>query len=297
MMHGLRDTFDYFECADCGCIQIADVPKDMSRYYPDHYYSIRPERRLSRWLKDQRLRYVASGKGALGSIARKVPRRRVDLSFIPDDLPKSARVLEIGCGRGYLVEELFLRGYGSVRGIDPFMPARATRSSPFKLERKSTTELASEGAKFDLVYLSHSFEHIFEQHETLAAIAELLDERGRAVICVPWVAGEAWETYGTDWVSFDAPRHFFLHSRKSLQVLIDRAGLRLERLYCDSYSLQFWGSEQYKRDIPLFAPNSWAVSHWRSVFTAAQVARWEARAKELNALERGDQVVVWLGKR
>ena len=39
MMFGLREEFTYFECAQCGCLQIAEFPADMSAYYPDDYYS------------------------------------------------------------------------------------------------------------------------------------------------------------------------------------------------------------------------------------------------------------------
>jgi SAM-dependent methyltransferase len=270
----------------------------MSRYYPDDYYSIRAEPRLRRWLKDQRLSYVATGKGLAGAIASHTLKREQKnaLHFFPEDVPRSARVLEIGCGRGYLVEELFLRGYREVRGIDPFMPDRATRTEPFALERKSVVDLAAEPARFDLIYLSHSLEHVFDQHEAAAAVATLLSEGGSAVICIPWVNCDAWEIYGTDWVQLDAPRHFYLHSRKSLELLLARAGLRVQRLHCDSTALQFWGSEQYLKDIPLFAANSWEVDRGKSVFSKGQVDEWEARAQELNARERGDQVVVQVQK-
>jgi hypothetical protein len=39
MMLGLRDEFEYLECAAYGCVQIIDVPPDPGRYYPDDYYS------------------------------------------------------------------------------------------------------------------------------------------------------------------------------------------------------------------------------------------------------------------
>jgi hypothetical protein len=39
MMFGFRDVFTYFQCSVCGCLQIADIPTDMSKYYPSNYYS------------------------------------------------------------------------------------------------------------------------------------------------------------------------------------------------------------------------------------------------------------------
>ena len=40
MMYGLREEFEYFQCAVCSCLQIVEFPKDMTRYYPGDYYSI-----------------------------------------------------------------------------------------------------------------------------------------------------------------------------------------------------------------------------------------------------------------
>src|ERR1035437_10368943 len=38
-MLGLGDEFEYFECSNCLCLQISEIPKDIDRYYPANYYS------------------------------------------------------------------------------------------------------------------------------------------------------------------------------------------------------------------------------------------------------------------
>jgi len=30
MMYGFRDEFIYIECSECGCLQIAEIPEDIS---------------------------------------------------------------------------------------------------------------------------------------------------------------------------------------------------------------------------------------------------------------------------
>ena len=43
MMFGWREVFEYFECGRCGCLQIAEIPADLGKYYPrDAYYSYQP---------------------------------------------------------------------------------------------------------------------------------------------------------------------------------------------------------------------------------------------------------------
>lgn len=65
----------------------------------------------------------------------------------------------------------------------------------------------------------------------------------------------------------------------------------------DSTAFQFWGSEQYRRDIPLADPRSYFVSPGDSIFTAAQIDEFGKRAEELNARGEGDQAAFYLRKR
>jgi len=37
MMHGTKEPFTYFQCSRCLCLQITDIPPDMTPYYPPHY--------------------------------------------------------------------------------------------------------------------------------------------------------------------------------------------------------------------------------------------------------------------
>ena len=37
-MFGCRDEFLCFQCPRCGCLQIAEFPADLFKYYPPNYY-------------------------------------------------------------------------------------------------------------------------------------------------------------------------------------------------------------------------------------------------------------------
>ncbi len=67
---------------------------------------------------------------------------------------------------------------------------------------------------------------------------------------------------------------------------IDRASLEHWRT---GTALQFWGSEQYMRGIPLADARSWHRNPEASPWTARQVERWSRRARRLNAAGRGDE--------
>lgn len=58
------------------------------------------------------------------------------------------------------------------------------------------------------------------------------------------VDSHAWNHYREHWFQLDAPRHFYLHSLRSMQILCEKSDLRIDRVVYDSRESQFWASEQ-----------------------------------------------------
>src|SRR5262245_47713162 len=56
MMFGTKEPFEYIECGNCGCIQIADIPDDLSRHYPSYYCSFYEPHRF----EEKRAKFIAS---------------------------------------------------------------------------------------------------------------------------------------------------------------------------------------------------------------------------------------------
>lgn len=98
----------------------------------------------------------------------------------------------------------------------------------------------------------------------------------------------AWENYKTHRVQIDAPRHFFLHTTRSFEVLAEKAGLKIWDIVFDSTEMQFWGSEQYARGIPYMAENSYLVNPKKSIFSAREIKRFRKMAQDLNVKKQGD---------
>jgi hypothetical protein len=85
------------------------------------------------------------------------------------------------------------------------------------------------------------------------------------------VSSYAWEHYGVKWVQLDAPRHFSLHPVESIRLLAKKAGLKVVNITHNSTSFQFWGSEQYERDIPLYDKRSYSVAPDGSLFSKKNI--------------------------
>lgn len=73
-----------------------------------------------------------------------------------------------------------------------------------------------------------------------------------------------------------------------MKILAGRVGLRIKRVFYDTHSQHFWGSEQYRRDIPLLDERSYCLNPGRSPFTPADIAVWDARCRMLNEDGRAD---------
>jgi len=76
MMFGFRDAFTYFECSECGCLQITEVPNNMERYYSSNYYSLRQRgsvNLMGRFILNRRDKYVLSSDGFIGKLFYRLP--------------------------------------------------------------------------------------------------------------------------------------------------------------------------------------------------------------------------------
>jgi len=113
------------------------------------------------------------------------------------------------------------------------------------------------------------------------------------MIRLPVVNGEVWRSYRSDWVQLDAPRHYYLHSERSFKLLAEQAGLQVASITYDSTAFQFWGSEMYRRDIPLMEVHAPGKS-LSSFFSNEELASYEKRAVQLNEEHDGDQIVAIL---
>jgi 2-polyprenyl-3-methyl-5-hydroxy-6-metoxy-1,4-benzoquinol methylase len=297
MMFGYRDEFEYLECSKCKCLQIIDIPASMSKYYPLNYHSfapISPQNQLRKRLTKVRNNYAVSGRGVIGKILYRyfppyIPLR--SLSHFRVD--HRARILDVGCGTGMLLNALGDLGFSNLLGVDPFLSADVEYENGVKLLKATIHEMSGE---FDVIMFHHAFEHLSDPGPTMKAVHELLPPGGHCIIRIPTVSSYAWQHYGINWVQLDAPRHFYIHSVESVKILADRAGLELSKVVYDSSAFQFWASEQYARDIPLYDSRSYLVSPKTSIFTKDQIAIFEKRAVELNRAELGDQAVFYLRK-
>jgi SAM-dependent methyltransferase len=296
MMIGLRTQFEYVECAACGCLQLADPPTDLAPYYAADYYSFQRSQPGEILQKGRhlvrRLRNRALLRG--GSVVSRMVE-----TWLPDP-PLAAigfahprpdqRVLDVGSGAGRIPVDLRDAGFTHVLGIDPFIERDIQHANGVRVQKGRLPDLA--GSLWDLIIFHHSFEHIWEQQSTLACARKLLADGGQCMISLPVLAWP-WKKYGVHWAELDAPRHFYLHTEKSMRLLASQAGFRVSDVNYDSCDFQFWGSELYFRDIPLSAIDQDGPIRY---FTRKQLRTFRRESGRLNREHQGGRASFYLVK-
>jgi len=182
-------------------------------------------------------------------------------------------------------------GFRNLLGIDPFIESDIRYKNGVSILKKTINDIDEQ---FNLIMFHHSFEHM-EPFETLREVTRLLAPDSFCIIRIPVADSWAWENYGVNWVQIDAPRHFFIHTRKSMAILASYAGLKIEKVICDSTDFQFWGSEQYKKDIALYPLNSFSVSPRKSMFSREQIRSFKKEPNNLILKVKGTRPnSIWL---
>ena len=300
MMFGYRDEFEYFECGECGCLQIKQVPDNLEKYYPESYYSFSKQQNgsLVRVLKylvtSQTVNYCLLGRNIKGLLLSKIFGVPEYCEWIKKaKVYLDSKILDVGCGIGELLIRMRRHGFCNLTGIDPYLNEDIFYKNGVKIFKREIHEIEGQ---FDFIMLHHSFEHMSEPLFVFRELYRLLKPHRFAIVRIPLSSSFAWRQYGVNWGQLDAPRHLFLHTPTSIQILAEQAALKVTDTTFDSTDFQFWSSEQYLRDIPLRDKRSYAENPRKSIFSKKEIRAFKTRAIELNKNKEGDSACFYLYK-
>jgi SAM-dependent methyltransferase len=271
------EKYDYATCQACDTLQIVDIPHDMSKHYPPDYYSFAPlyefnsgwRRVLKRFLLSVALRFPKSR-------AASFYRQRAPWLLMIPDLSRSSTILDVGCGRGALLDELREWGFRNLFGADPFIAAEIRRG-PILIRKE---DLADVKDKYHVVMMHHSLEHVDDPRQSLIEARDHLAPGGSIVIRIPLKGGYLWETYGKDWVQIDPPRHFHLFTQASFLQLARSVGLLPRGLYYDAEEFSIRGTEAARKGLSIWDHDS---------FSEDERQHFKSKIEELNAAGQSDQ--------
>lgn len=159
------------------------------------------------------------------------------------------RLLEVGCGHGFMLARLESRYEAWGVDISEFAIGCARRNAPRSrtfvadLEAGLPPEVAPGG--YDLVVAKYVLEHLRDPAAALRRLAGLLAPGGTLFFSVPYTGSLGARRKGADWYAHKDPTHCSLLPREEWLRLAAAAGLVLERESADG-----WWDVPYVAGVP-----------------------------------------------
>jgi ubiquinone/menaquinone biosynthesis C-methylase UbiE len=122
--------------------------------------------------------------------------RDTEWDAIRENIPLGSSFLDIGCGTGYLMQRAQLDRGCDVTGVDPVpllagVKTTVKQDSNFRIFQGTGENLPFENQSFDVVYTSHTLEHVNNIERVLSEIRRVLKLQGIIIIGVP-TSSMAW---------------------------------------------------------------------------------------------------------
>jgi 2-polyprenyl-3-methyl-5-hydroxy-6-metoxy-1,4-benzoquinol methylase len=213
--YGYPDEYPLFSCGDCGHIFLKvtftadEIQTLYSQYYPRSSFSIedhRPHREesgVTAWLD-----------GSQSAAFRWVPR--------------SVRVLDIGCGFGETLGYYQARGC-EVLGVEADQNIRRVAEKfGYKVHVGLFDASLYPADSFDYVTMDQVIEHVQDPRAVLHGVARVLKRGGLAILTTPNVEGWIRRLFGRRWINWHAPYHLQFFTTRSMTLAASEAGLVLE---------------------------------------------------------------------
>ncbi len=294
MNFGLPGMFYYYECAECGSLNLSNIPKDLSRYYPREYMS-KHERYKNLKLFASAIIYkiYVNGKTEQNLIKKIVEKLRgsytmfslidVLLNLSHKTSFKGTSLLDVGANDGKFLKKIRLLDFKKLIGIDPFMDGSKGFGKKIKLLKKDIFNLND---KFDYVILNHSIEHVKNPIKVMKKLREIIKDDGIVLIRTPLADSYAFKKYKQDWCHLDAPRHILIFTHKSMKISAKKSGFKIKKIIYDATEDTFRFSELYKRNLLL--------SKNENYFDKKYILEWTKLANKLNSEGGSDSAAFFL---
>ncbi len=210
---------EILECRSCRLAFLADFPTPAERaaYYQDEYYEqgtgrrfLHPFEWLVRAFRNRRARDILKRLPPAGGCAAR--------SF-----------LDVGCGRGLLLEAFERHGWEAVgTQLSRTAPAACRKGGAIRIWNGELDALRLNGESFRAAALYHVLEHVDRPAAYLAEVHRLLRPDGLLVVEVPDAGGPGFRFLGLRNFCLDHPHHLLFFRRSTLRDLLHRSGFRIE---------------------------------------------------------------------
>jgi 2-polyprenyl-3-methyl-5-hydroxy-6-metoxy-1,4-benzoquinol methylase len=258
-----QEKFPLAECASCGLIITTRQPADPTPYYESKEYLSHQPHQTSLFARMYR------------AIRKVNLRRKVRLV---QQHTQGIKLLDYGCGTGEFLYAAAQSGF-DVMGVEPAPHARDLARSLTRKDIGPSISTLPADDRYDIITLWHVLEHVPDFMRILQELKGKLRAGGVILLALPNPASSEVSDYQAFWAGFDVPRHLWHFKPRTVEQLLQVAGLRLQATYpmkFDAYYVSLL-SEQYRggsRSI-----RTWVkafVTGWRSNRVAKRTGQYSS---------------------
>lgn len=213
-----HETFQLIRCERCKLVITSPrpAPEDLGRYY----------------LSEDYISHAKNSKGLFDKVYKisRLYTLRWKLSLVKENLrskEKTNRILDFGCGTGEFLQKCKQNGFHTT-GVEPSDIARAHAAELTGGNVYSTLEEATHN--FHVITLWHVLEHVPDLNEKIAQLKGKLEKDGIMFIAVPNHQSYDARTYKERWAGYDVPRHLWHFREATMNQLLNKHGLALEKI-------------------------------------------------------------------
>lgn len=198
-------TISLVHCNSCNIFYLKDMPSqnELEKYYLSNYQITSDD-------------VVNTEKRRLF----RIPEQIKLISEIKKLKPPPAKLLDIGCDKGFFMDEARRWGY-EVCGVEPSELARSYCSN---IGLTTYRLLSDVDEKFEIVTMWHSLEHHLEPVEFLKLVQSIMSDNSFLLIRVPAYDNIWRKIFSSNWIWFQPKNHYFHYTEKSLEYLLNMLG-------------------------------------------------------------------------
>lgn len=156
---------------------------------------------------------------------------------------KNPKLLEIGCGNGFFLEEAQRLGIKDVYGIEPSFPA--VKQAKAGIKKRIKVDILKPGLfkanSFDLVCCFHTLDHIVYPNKFLETAFKYMKKGGRIIFVVHDTQGLSVKLFGEKSAIFDI-EHIYLFNKSNLEKIFSKNGFSVTGVkdIMNTYPLGYW---------------------------------------------------------
>jgi 2-polyprenyl-3-methyl-5-hydroxy-6-metoxy-1,4-benzoquinol methylase len=257
-MFNLDGTFNLKKCSNCSLVFLDPQPGqiELKKHYPSRkYYAYNKTNKkgLLAKLREYPVRHYYSPSVLsfiITTFIKNVPA-------IPS-YKKNGKILDLGCGTGetlLLLKKIGWKTYGM--DIDRNALSVAKKSGLNNLSLGGYRDLKKYPDNyFDAIRLYHVIEHIDNPSLAISLIKRKLKKNGEVIMGTPDINSIVAKLFKSYWYNLDSPRHLYLFSTFTLKKMIEKEGLRIEKIRFESGwgiagSLQYFINDKFNKKLNL----------------------------------------------